>query len=163
MAKGKAGLFKPIEKWLKAARRHPHQEHVFHGSVNMRNPAEPRGTGFHHRFGGVGSDGARVQRDADGNELIKDVQPNGTYRAKVEVQGPDGQWRAKKAWSSFFPDNMSPQHVNDTLNEAFKNRDPLNPANPRTWTGTANGLDVEGFYDSAGKHWHSGWPVMPRG
>jgi hypothetical protein len=157
--RGKAGVFEPVEKWLKARVRHPRYRHVFHGDVNMHAVPGPRGTGFHHRHNGWNPPGARVRTDADGMEMILERNDTGTYRARVDVQGPDGNWYQKRGSSSFFPDSWHPQQVDHAINDAFRNRRP-HPTEPDKWIGSSNGLDIEGFYSDPGQsHWHSAWPT----
>jgi hypothetical protein len=137
--------------------RHRRYQHVFGGHVNMSPP--PRGTGFHHRHNGWNPPGARVRQDADGMEIILQRKPSGTYRARVDVQGPDGNWHPKRGASSFFPDSWHPQRVDNAIREAFRDRTP-HPTEPNIWRGTADGLDIEGFYaDPAQSHWYSAWPT----
>ena len=154
--RGRAGIFEPVERWLRSRVRHPHYRHVYHGDVNLR---AGRGTGFHHRFQGQNPPGARVRRNADGNEMILERNVTGTYRARVDVQGPDGNWYPKRGASSFFPDNWTPQTVDDTIQTAFRGRGP-HPDDPDKWVGSANGLDIEGFYSEHSRDfWHSAWPT----
>jgi hypothetical protein len=156
--RGRTGVFQPVEKWLRSRLRHRRYQHIFHGHANM-HATPPRGTGFHHRHNGWNPPGARVRRDADGMEIILRRNPTGTYRARVDIQGPDGNWHPKQGASSFFPDSWHPQQVDDTIKSAFAGRSP-HPTNPNMWRGTANGLNIEGFYDDAARgHWYSAWPV----
>jgi hypothetical protein len=154
-----AGLFKHIAKWLKARTRHPRYRHVFHGDVDMGAPGGPRGRGFHHRFGGQDPPTARVRTDADGNPMILSQGVDGTYRARVDVLGPDGNWYPKPGSSTFFPDNWTPQRVDGAINGAFDNRVP--GGSSRRWRGEADGLAIEGSYDPRNPDfWDSAWPII---
>jgi hypothetical protein len=155
--RGRAGVFEPVERWLRARLRHPRYQHVFGGHVNPGPP--PRGTGFHHRFNGWNPPGARVRRDADGMEMVLERNATGTYRARVDVQGPDGNWYPKNGSSSFFPDDWHPQRVDNAIQDAFRNRRP-HPTRPDVWQGSSDGLNIEGFYSDPGQsHWYSAWPT----
>ncbi|MCT2276948.1 EndoU domain-containing protein [Micromonospora chalcea] len=158
--RGKAGLFTPVEKWLRARMRHRRYAHIFRGHVNT-NANPPRGTGFHHRFMGENPPGARVRVDADGREMILERHADGTYRARVDVQDDGGVWRQKRGSSTFFPDNWTPQRVDETIEGAFRSGGP-HPDDPNKWQGRANGLLVEGFYNPGGTTWYSAWPVGGR-
>jgi hypothetical protein len=155
---GKASIFEPVERWLRARMRHPRYQHVFGGDVNMRGHP-PRGTGFHHRHNGWNPPGARVRKDAQGMEIVTQRNPTGTYRARVDVQGTDGNWYPKQGTSTFFPDNWHPQRVDDAIQDAFRNRSP-HPTELDKWRGSSGGLQIEGFYSDPGQnHWYSAWPV----
>jgi hypothetical protein len=120
----------------------------------------PRGSGFHHRFMGQNPSTARVRIDPrTGKEMILERGYHGTYRARVDVQGPDGNWYPKRGSSTFFPDNWTPQTVDQTVSDAFRGRTP-HPSDPDKWRGSANGLTVDGFYDKSGQGWYSAWPFI---
>jgi hypothetical protein len=157
---GNSGLFRDVERWLTARLRHPRYQHRHVGHVNPHAPGGPRGTGFHHRFGGQNPPGARVRVDPNtGREMILEHGYHGTYRARVDVQDAAGNWHPKRGSSTFFPDNWTPQTVDETVNDAFRRRDP-HPTDPDKWRGSANGLTVDGFFDSSGHGWYSAWPVI---
>jgi len=83
--------------------------HVFQGEIN----GSGKPVGFHSRPGGRDPATARVVRVKDG--------PNraGVYTASIEIR--DGsQWKEK--FSSFFPDNMSIDQVNEAILAAYENR-----------------------------------------
>jgi hypothetical protein len=107
--------------------------HVFQGEINRKGAA----VGFHSRPGGRDPDTARLVRLRD--------RPNraGVYTAVIEVR--DGsQWREK--FSSFFPDNMSPDQVTAAILAAFKNSDKAQP-----WRGPSGlGFDIQGYTLSKG-------------
>jgi hypothetical protein len=152
------GLFKPITQWLEAAVKHKRYRHQQLGEVNRGG----RGTGFHHRFMGQNPHSARVRVNQNGQEEILARHPNGVYRARVDVRGDDGNWYPKTGASTFFPDNWTPQTVDDTIKNAFKNSRP-DPSNPNKWIGEHNGFPVEGFYKqgSGNRDWHTAWPWLP--
>ncbi|WP_103940531.1 EndoU domain-containing protein [Thermomonospora echinospora] len=151
------GLLKPMEKWLLKRVERPNFQHVFLGNVNHH---AQRGTGFHHRYRGKNPPTARVRRDPNGHEIKAQHTPWGAYKARVDVRDENGNWYQKQAWSSFFPDDWTPQQVNEAIGEAFKNSSP-DPANPNKWRGVYDGKPIEGFYAGGQrKGWHSAWPVV---
>lgn len=155
-AVAQSGLFTPIEKWLKRKVKHARYRHIFLGDVNMR---ARKGTGFHHRYGGKNPSTARVRRRPDGSEWINANGPGGTYKAKVEVKGPDGNWYAKNGSSSFFPDHWTPQEVDNAIKHAHANST-ADLVNPNKWNGSYNGVPISGFYGINGRGWKSAWPVV---
>jgi hypothetical protein len=156
---GNAGLFRDIERWLTARLRHPRYQHRHAGHVNTGGP-RPHGTGFHHRFMGQNPPGARVRIDPNtGEEMILEHGFHGTYRARVDIMDEHGTWVPKRGASTFFPDNWTPQTVDQTVHDAFHSRTP-HPTDPDKWRGSAGGLTIDGFYDSSGQGWYSAWPII---
>ncbi|GIF11785.1 EndoU domain-containing protein [Actinoplanes teichomyceticus] len=154
------GIFRHIEQWLNSRRRHRRYEHIFYGHTNMNARPRPRGSGFHHRFLGQNPPGARVRLDANGNEIILRTDVSGTYRARVDILGPDGNWHQKNGSSTFFPDNWTPQRVAEAIDDAFRNSTP-HPEEPGKWIGESNGLEIQGFYNDANPNfWSSAWPTI---
>ena len=107
-------------------------EHIFDGTVNKKGKA----TGYHY---------SRVEdskgRILDGTRSKKDA--NGVFTAKVEVDGVK-----KDGFSSFYPEDWSPQDVVDAINAAYK--DAMNdPKNPRgsLWIGHAGKLEIDMYLD----------------
>jgi EndoU nuclease-like protein len=146
-------LFEPVTKFLRrTVVRGGRYHHVFEGTVRFKGGGWV-GTGWHHRFMGQDPAGHRVTEI-----LRRDI--NGTYVARVEMKAPDGQWVAKPAGSSFFPDNWTPKRVSDTIHEAFANRRTTPDTRNRRWEGYANGLWVQGSYNQTGKTWNSAWPIV---
>ncbi len=150
---GGAGLFEPIIKWLRkkiqsSARHH----HVFRGEVRRGPGGNLVGSGYHHRFMGQDPPDRRVT-------TVRTRDVNGTYRADVQMKGPNG-WVDKPAGSSFFPDNWTPQEVDRTIEDAFANHRPVPGTQGRRWRGDANGIRVEGSYHRNGKKWDSAWPMV---
>ncbi len=71
------------------------------------------------------------------------------YKAQVEVNGTPKT--ANGGFSSFFPDNMRPQEVVDSINEAYSNC-ALKPGTRNTYQGvTKSGLQIEMFLNQDGK------------
>ncbi|MEV6343791.1 EndoU domain-containing protein [Actinoplanes sp. NPDC051851] len=158
--RGRSGIFRQVEQWLNNRTQHRRYEHIFQGHTNMAARPRPAGSGFHHRFLGENPPGARVRRDANGKELILETDVTGTYRARVDTLGPDGNWHQKKGSSTFFPDNWTPQRVDESIEEAFRNGNP-HPKEPGKWVGTANGLQIQGFYNESNPNfWYSAWPII---
>jgi hypothetical protein len=157
-AKAGLGIFEDAVRWMrKRVQRSRGHHHVFLGEVRKVDGAW-RPSGYHHRFMGVDQKGRRVV-DIDG------TGPAGTYRGRVEMQGPDGQWYRKTARSSFFPDNWTPRKVGEAIDEAFANSSPVTASwrNGRytRWRGTGHGITIEGSYKkSTPNKWDSGWPVI---
>ena len=107
-------------------------EHIFDGTVNKKGKA----TGYHY---------SRV-RDSkghilDGTRGKKDE--NGVFTAKVEVDGVK-----KEGFSSFYPEDWSPQDVVDAINTAYKEavNDPKNPRGS-LWIGHAGKLEIDMYLD----------------
>ena len=107
-------------------------EHIFDGTINKKGKA----TGYHY---------SRVE-DSKG-EIIggsrSKKDENGVFTAKVAVDGVK-----KEGFSSFYPEEWSPQDVVDAINTAYK--DALNdPKNPRgsLWIGHAGKLEIDMYLD----------------
>lgn len=120
--------------------------HVFEGEINRKG----KPTGFHSRPGGQDPADARVVS-------IKD-RPNrqGVYTANIEVRD-GGQWKSK--FSSFFPDNLSQQEVEEVILNAYKNS-----SNPKKqpWSGPSGlGFQVQGYTTSRGGI-NTAFPVYKR-
>ena len=107
-------------------------EHIFDGTVNKKGKA----TGYHY---------SRIE-DSKG-QIVESSRSrkdgNGVFTAKVEVDGVK-----KDGFSSFYPEDWSPQDVVDAINTAYK--DALNdPKNPRgsLWIGHAGKLEIDMYLD----------------
>ena len=85
-------------------------EHIFNGTINKKGQA----TGYHYD-GIIDSDGKIV----DGTKSAPDSE--GIYKAQVEVKGIPKS--GNKGYSSFYPDDMSPQDVINSINEAYNDRE----------------------------------------
>ena len=107
-------------------------EHIFDGTVNKKGKA----TGYHY---------SRVEdskgRILDGTRGKKDE--NGVFTAKVEVDGVK-----KEGFSSFYPEDWSPQDVVDAINTAYKDAlaDKQNPRGS-LWIGHAGKLEIDMYLD----------------
>ena len=70
----------------------------------------------------------------------------GIYKAKVEVNGV-----AKRANSSFFPNDMTPQEIIDVIVEAYEVKK-LEVGTTNTYIGIAkNGMKIEMYLSPYGK------------
>ena len=107
-------------------------EHIFSGTVNKKGKA----TGFHYSriedSKGSILEGTRSKKDA-----------NGVFTAKVEVDGVK-----KDGFSSFYPEDWSPQDVVDAINTAYKEArsDPKNPRGA-LWIGHTGKLEIDMYMD----------------
>ncbi len=107
-------------------------DHIFNGEINSRGHA----TGYHYE-GIEDSPGKSIE----GTKT--ELDENGVYKATVEVDGvlKVGNGGA----SSFYPEDMSPQEVIDSINEAYDSRVHLRG---NTYIGEVNGqFDVEMYLD----------------
>jgi hypothetical protein len=107
-------------------------EHIFDGTINKKGKA----TGYHY---------SRVEDSKgqiiDGTRGKKDE--NGVFTAKVEVDGVK-----KEGFSSFYPEDWSPQEVVDAINTAYKDAlaDKQNPRGS-LWIGHAGKLEIDMYLD----------------
>ncbi|MCQ2266051.1 MAG: EndoU domain-containing protein [Bacteroidales bacterium] len=79
---------------------------------------------------------------------------NGVYEGQVSVNGIPKTGNG--GMSTFFPEEMTPQQVVDTINEAYSNKTLVNPAPApgmnSTYQGTTSGgIDVTMYIKDAGK------------
>ncbi len=107
-------------------------EHIFDGTINKKGKA----TGYH--YSKVGDSKGKI---IDGSRGKKDE--NGVFTAKVEVDGVK-----KEGFSSFYPEDWSPQDVVDAINTAYKDalNDPKNP-HGSLWIGHAGNLEIDMYLD----------------
>lgn len=107
-------------------------EHIFDGNVNKKGKA----TGYH--YSKVEDSSGRI---LDGTRGKKDE--NGVFTAKVEVDGVK-----KEGFSSFYPEDWSPQEVVDAINIAYKDAlaDKQNPRGS-LWIGHAGKLEIDMYLD----------------
>lgn len=107
-------------------------EHIFDGTLNKKGKA----TGYHY---------SRV-KDSKG-QIINGTRgkkdENGVFTAKVEVDGVK-----KEGFSSFYPEDWSPQDVVDAINTAYKDAlaDKQNPRGS-LWIGHAGKLEIDMYLD----------------
>ena len=105
-------------------------EHIFEGQVNGRGKA----VGYH--YDGIEGTAGKIVMGTNlpANEL-------GVYKAQVEVKGIPKI--SNGGFSTFFPKDMSPQEVVDTINEAYSNRI---FEHGNTYSGiTKSGMEIEMF------------------
>ncbi|GEM_PF-6784300 len=112
--------------------------------------------GYHYRPGGEDFPHRRT-----GPVLARDPH-TGVYRAEVEFEVPpgSGNWAPKAGnggVSTFFPDHWTPQQVDRSVRDAFQNgtRHP-----DGSWTGTAGGIQIRGYYDQVTGALRHGFPRM---
>ena len=109
-------------------------EHIFKGNINKRGNA----TGYHYE----GYEDALGKVVSGTRSKVDDL---GVYRAKVEVDGI-----TKVGYSTFFPENMTPQEIVDLINEAYDNCEII--LGTDKYAGLAsNGLEIHMYLDDAGK------------
>ena len=108
-------------------------EHIFDGTINGKGNA----TGYHY---------TRVS-DSKG-EIIKGTESekdaHGVFTGKVKVSGVK-----KNGFSSFYPEDWTPQQVVDAVNEAYE--DALNDkSNPHgsLWIGYSGDLEINMYLDN---------------
>lgn len=84
-------------------------EHIFQGQININGKA----VGYHYeRIEGT------VGEIIPGSEII--INDLGVYKAQVKVKGL--LKTGNKGFSTFYPKNLSPQQVINTINEAYQRR-----------------------------------------
>ena len=108
-------------------------EHIFDGTINSKGKA----TGYHY---------TRVS-DSKG-EVISGTQSekdeHGVFTGDVKVSGVK-----KNGFSSFYPEEWSPQQVVDAINEAYTDalRDPDNP-HGSLWIRHCGDLEIDMYLDN---------------
>jgi hypothetical protein len=86
----------------------------------------------------------------------------GVYEGRVEFfDEATGDWVRKnnQGLSTFFPNHWSADKVDEAIGEAYRTgskRDGI-------WSGTHDGVLIEGWYDEATDNIGHGWPVIPLG
>ncbi len=103
-------------------------EHIFDGTINKQGKA----TGYHYT----------MVSDSKGKMIEKTrsaVDQHGVFTGNVEVNGIK-----KNNFSSFYPENWSPQEVVDAINIAYDDAI-ANPDNPSgsLWIGYYNDLEID--------------------
>ncbi|MCR5230989.1 MAG: EndoU domain-containing protein [Solobacterium sp.] len=86
--------------------------HIFYGEINQKG----NGNGYH--YDRVADTPGKI---VEGTRSEEDRY--GVYTAMVEVDGVPKT--GNKGYSSFFPDDMSPQEVIDAVNQAYENMEKL--------------------------------------
>ena len=109
-------------------------EHIFDGTINSKGKA----TGYHYS----------MVTDSKG-EIIKgtesDKDGHGVFTAKVKVSGVK-----KNGFSSFYPEDWTPQQVVDAINEAYDDAmsDKSNP-HGSLWIGYSGDLEIDMYLDNS--------------
>ena len=108
-------------------------EHIFDGTINSKGKA----TGYHYSMV-TDSKGEIIP----GTESDKDG--HGVFTAKVKVNGVK-----KNGFSSFYPENWTPQQVVDAINEAYDDAmsDKSNP-HGSLWIGYSGDLEIDMYLDN---------------
>ena len=110
--------------------------HIFEGDLNRRGQSG----GYHYDM--VEGTSGNVIEGTKGPVL----NDTGVYEAKVEVDGIPK--KANGGYSTFFPDNMSPQEVVDAINEAYEERQ-FKVKTRNTYEGfSKNGMKITMYLDS---------------
>lgn len=113
-----------------------------------------RTSGFHHRPGGVDPPGAKLLR------VTRRDPRTGVYEGRVAMlDRSTGEWRAKRAPSTFFPDHWTPQQVDNAVARGFREGAVKN-AETGTWTSTFRGVRLQGYYDPATDTLLHGFPTL---
>ena len=111
-------------------------EHIFMGSINSSGKA----TGYH--YDGISDSPGKI---IEGSRSEEDE--HGVYTAKVTVEGKKKS--GNNGYSTFFPDDMSPQEVIDAINQAYENRTKLSGD---LYAGlTDEGIEIDMALDSKGR------------
>ena len=107
-------------------------EHIFDGTINSKGKA----TGYHYTQI-TDSKGEVIA----GTESKKDR--HGVFTAKVKVKGVK-----KEGFSSFYPEDWTPQQVIDAINEAYDDAmsDKSNP-HGSIWIGYSGDLEINMYLD----------------
>ncbi|WP_339278867.1 EndoU domain-containing protein [Paenibacillus sp. FSL W8-1187] len=110
-------------------------EHILDGELNRRG----RGVGYHYE--GMPTARGRV---IPGTESPPNA--HGVYQAQVEIDGVPKT--GNQGMSTFFPKDMSPQQIVDSINEAFANQ---RHVTGNTYTGTtSSGMRIDMYLDRSG-------------
>lgn len=112
-------------------------EHIFEGNVRRGKAG-----GYHYE---------RIKDTAgnivNGTEVL--INDLGVYKAQVEVNGIPKSGNG--GYSTFFPKEMSPQDVIDSINEAYNNK-VFVVGSKNSYIGTSNnGLEIEMYINNNGK------------
>ena len=110
-------------------------EHIFIGSVNSSG----KGSGYHYA---MISDAKGKIVEGTKSKLDK----NGLYTANVEVDG-----HPKNSFSTFYPDNWSPQQIVDAIAVAREDALKTGKMSGDYHVGYANGIQINMYFDSKDK------------
>lgn len=111
-------------------------EHIFDGTINSKGNA----TGYH--YSKVTDSKGKI---ISGTESGKD--DHGVFTAKVKVSGVK-----KNGFSSFYPEDWTPQQVVDAINEAYNDAlsDKSNP-HGSLWIGYSGDLEIDMYLNNKKK------------
>jgi Bacterial EndoU nuclease len=114
-------------------------QHVLDGEINKRGKA----VGYHLRPNGNDLPKARMTARTEAPDI------NGIYKGKVEIfDSATGKWVAKKAESSFFPDNFTPKQIENSVRNAYADALRRGDVNGASWTGDSGfGFKIGGYVD----------------
>ncbi len=111
--------------------------HILEGETNACGNT----VGFHYE--GMPTQKGKI---ISGTEILQNS--NGVYQAMIEAGG--NVKTGNGGFSTFFPKDMTPQQIVDTINQAFANKS-LVPGTMNTYTGTtSNGITVTMYIDKSG-------------
>ena len=111
-------------------------------------------SGFHHRPGGVDPPGAKLLR------VTRRDPHTGVYEGRVAMlDRGTGEWREKRAVSTFFPDHWSPQQVDNAVTRAF-HEGAVRDAATGSWSNTFRGIRIRGYYDPDTGSLLHGFPTL---
>lgn len=116
-------------------------EHIFFGSINRDGKA----TGYHYE--GLAPDVTIIESTRSKTDR------HGVYRAKITIDG-----EPKKAYSSFFPQEWTPQEVVDAINEAYKNSEHVSG---NIFEGESQGIKIQMYLTNDDKI-ISAFPIYER-
>lgn len=116
-------------------------EHIFFGTINR----EGKATGYHYE--GLAPDVEVIEKTRSKTDK------NGVYRAKITIDG-----EPKKAYSTFFPQDWTPQEVVDAINEAYDERDHVSG---NIYEGESQGLTIQMYLTDNNKI-ISAFPIYER-
>jgi hypothetical protein len=119
----------------------PHDwDHIFNGGWKTNEKGEPEPVGYHHRPGGQDKPNRELKPEKNG-EIAKPPDANGVYGGNVEFTDPETGKKVKK-YSTFFPDDWTPERVKEEVEKAFGDRDKVNGDK---WEGTSpSGVRIRG-------------------
>ncbi len=109
-------------------------EHIFEGTVNKKGEA----SGYH--YDGIEGTAGEI---IDGTKSAPDK--NGVYEAQVTVNGIKKSGNG--GYSTFYPEDLSPQEVVDMINEAYENREHIGG---NTYAGVAGDIEIDMYLTDDG-------------
>jgi hypothetical protein len=111
-------------------------EHVLDGEINPKGKA----VGYHHRPGGADAPNARM------TDQTAPPDANGIYKGKVEIRNEvTDTWVAKKAESSFYPDNLSRTDIVSSIENAWDNKTTFDSGSGLFKGPSGHGFDIQGY------------------